>query len=126
MKNIKKFQGWRSEQIVKVFLLNSGLLSLTENFLNIDSGIDFIGFYIENPNIRYGIEIKATKYSKNEIETKYPLSQISLNFPVIYFYINYDIENGYFRFWNNKTQTPLTKMDKEKFNLELKNYAQQR
>lgn len=124
MKNIKQFQGWRSEQIVKVFLLSSGLLSFTENYSNIDYEIDFIAFYNENPNVKFGIEIKASKYSKSEIEKKYPLKPVRLDFPIIYFYINYDNESGYFRIWDNKTKTPLTKIDKEKFRLELKNYAQ--
>lgn len=123
MKNIKQFQGWRSEQIVKVFILNTGIMNLTENYSSIDTNIDYIGIYKENQNIRFGIEIKATKYSKTEINKTFSnISNQSL--PIIYFFINYDNETGYFRLVDREFKSLLTEMEKGKFIREIKNYAQ--
>lgn len=123
MKNIQNIQGWRAEQIVKLFVLNSGILSIAENYLNIDDKLDYIGIYRENPQIKFGIGIKATKYSQYEIDRKYSITQADMELPVIYFFIDYDKESGFFRLIKNRTYTgALIPMEKEKFNFEINKY----
>jgi len=125
MRNEKQFQGWRSEQIVKVFLLSSGLFDVTESYSNSDKGVDFIAIYKERNNRRFDIEVKATKYSKSEIQRKYPQKKYNSNSPTMQFYVNYDKETGYFRLTNTNYTSELNKMVRENFIYEVKNYAQQ-
>lgn len=126
MKNIKQFQGWRAEQITKVFLLNSSLFELNEYHSHVDKGYDFVAVLKEEPYKRFGIDIKATKYSKSEITRKY-FSKTSVGeLPLIQFFVNYDEESGYFRIVSRTRQTELKAMNRETFKQEIKNYAQHR
>jgi hypothetical protein len=123
MKNNQNIQGWRADQIVKLFVLNSGVLSITENYPDIDDRLDYIGIYRENPQIKFGIVIKATKYSQSEIDRKYTSTQEDMELPVIYFFIDYDKEAGVFRLTKNRTYTgTLIPMEKEKFKFEINKY----
>jgi|GEM_PF-4851771 hypothetical protein len=123
MKNIQDIQNWRADQIVKLFVLNSGILSIAENYLNIDDKLDYIGIYKDNPQIKFGIGIKATKYTQSEINKKYTITQANIELPIIYFFIDYDKEAGFFRLTNNRTYTStLIQMEKEKFNFEINKY----
>jgi len=125
MRNEKQIQDWRSEQIVKVFLLNSGLFDVTESYSNSDRGIDFIAIY-KKRNKRFDIEVKATKYSRSEILRKYSKKSNFSNSPMLQFYVDYDKETGYFRLTDHNYSTELNKMAREKFIDEIKDYAQQR
>lgn len=124
MRNERQFQGWRSEQIVKVFLLNSGLFSITENHSQSDRGIDFVAVYKEK-NKRFYIDVKATKYSRSEILRKYSNRISDFNSPKIQFFVDYDKETGYFRLTTNQYKSELNKMIRNEFISEIKNYAQQ-
>ncbi len=125
MKNKRQFQGWRSEQIAKVFLLNSGLFDIVENFSsNSDEKADFIAVYKEMDDKRFEVEVKATKYSKHEIQRKYAKKNgHSPNALVIEFYVNYDEETGYFRLANGNYSSELSNMSRDKFISEVENYA---
>lgn len=125
MRNEKQFQGWRSEQIVKVFLLNSGLFDVTESYSNSDKGIDFIAIYKER-NKKFDVEVKATKYSRSEILRKYSRKNSYSSSPTLQFYVDYDKETGYFRLTDRNYTSELNKMVREKFISDIKNYAQHR
>ncbi|WP_422083766.1 hypothetical protein [Ulvibacterium sp.] len=123
MRNEKQFQGWRSEQIVKVFLLNSGLFDVAENYSPSDRGIDFIAIHKEK-NRKFNIDVKATKYSRSEILRKYSNHIDDFRSPMIQFYVDYDKETGYFRLTTNHYKSNLNKMIRNEFISEIKNYAQ--
>jgi hypothetical protein len=96
MKNIREFETWRAEEIAKVFLLNSGLVTLVPEYGN---KYDFLAISKKSPDKKVAVEVKATKYSKDDIKrvftkTKEQFSKSEL--PVLLMYINYDKENGYF------------------------------
>jgi len=127
MKNKKQFQGWRAEQIAKVFLLNSGLFDLTEitNYSHKDKGYDFIGILKANQNKRLGIDVKATKYSKSEIKNKLFSKTYLSELPLLQLFVNYDKESGYFRIVTENRKSELKVMKRETLINEIKNYAQQ-
>ena len=120
MKNIKQFQGWRAEQIAKVFLLNLGVFELNEYSSLKDKGYDLIAVLKDNPDKKVGIDIKASKYSKNEIKSRYFTKTVIRELPLIQIFVNYDKESGYFRFVNQHTSTELKPLKKDIFLKEIK------
>jgi hypothetical protein len=101
MNDTKKIEAWRAEEIAKVFLLNSGLVSLLPDYEN---NHDFVAISKKRPDKKIIIEVKATKYPKSElkkafIKTRNQLSHSTL--PALLMYINYDNENGYFESFKN-------------------------
>lgn len=96
MKGIKKFESWRAEEIAKVYLINSGLVSLLPN--NTDK-FDFLAISKQTPEKKIAIEVKATKYSKSELKrifSKIRRRYSNFKMPVVLMYIDYDKENGFF------------------------------
>jgi hypothetical protein len=110
---MKNFESWRASEIAKVFLQNSGRIKLISDYQN---KFDYIGMY---NNIKIGIEIKATKYSKSEILRVYSSLRQQLcsnEYPVIVFYVNYDKESGYFEILTKKYFGELYNMERNIFN----------
>ena len=125
MRYIKNFKEWRSEEIVKLFLLNTGLFNISDSYSFSDKGIDFLITCKKNYETKIGIEIKATKYSRGEIVSKYSKKKYDLPFYVIQFFINYDKEGGYFRINKEGKVSELELLKKDNFINMIKNYAQQ-
>jgi hypothetical protein len=119
MKNIKQFQGWRAEQITKVFLLSLGVFELNEYSSMKDKGYDFIAILKNNPDKKFGIDIKATKYSRNEIKSRYFPKTLVRDLPLIQFFVNYDKESGYFRIINTNISSELKLLKKDIFLREI-------
>jgi hypothetical protein len=106
MKNIKNFENWRANQMLKVFLTRFDNLLIRESF---NSGLDFIvGVEYENEKIEtlFGIEVKAGKnrnwFTKKLNENKGIYEQY--NFPILLIIFDMDTDKGYFS-WIKK---PLT------------------
>lgn len=121
MKNIREFETWRAEEIAKVFLLNSGLVTLVPEYGN---KYDFLAISKKSPDKKIAVEIRATKYSKDYIKrvftkTKRQFSKSQL--PVLLMYINYDKENGYFEVLkeNGVEKKEIQPLQPEKFKREL-------
>ena len=98
MKNIKDFEGWRANQMIKVFLTRFDNLLIRESF---NSGLDFIvGVEYENEKIEtlFGIEVKAGKnrnWFKKKINEKKEIYE-QYNFPVLLIIFDMDTDKGYF------------------------------
>lgn len=91
--------------IAKVFISSSGLLST--NLLLENEELDFITFSKNNPTLKIGFEIKATRYGKKDLERKFELTISKLRkigFPVILMFINPDTEKGYFEIVDSSQQ----------------------
>ena len=97
MDNIKKFQEWRAEEIVKVFLLKADLK------LSIDKYptplFDFFVTIKDKPNIKFAVEVKTTK--SFQLNLKKQLSNIKtyrdadmITIPVLIFRIDEQKETG--------------------------------
>src|SRR5215213_1021339 len=121
MKDIKKFEGWRAEEIAKVFLLNSGLVTLLPEY---NDQFDFLAISKDFPDKKIAVEVKATKYSKGEIrkvfnKTRKQLSNYQL--PVLVMYIDQDKENGYFEVLKEggTRENEIQPLQPEKFKQEL-------
>lgn len=121
MKNIREFETWRAEEIAKVFLLSSGLVTLVPEYGN---KYDFLAISKKSPYKKVAVEVKATKYSKEDIKrvftkTRRQFSKSGL--PVLLMYINYDEENGYFEVLeeNGVEKKEIQPLKPEKFKREL-------
>ena len=125
MKYINDFKGWRSEEIVKVFLLSLNIFDLSESYTYKDKGVDLIARCKKDIDFKFGVEIKATKYSRSIILSKYKRKDYDVSLPIIQFFINYDKETGYFRILNQENESTLERMTKKNFKEAMKNYAQQ-
>jgi hypothetical protein len=98
MTNIKNFEGWRAEQMAKVFLSKFDNLLISESF---NSGLDFI-VGVEYKDIKveklFGIEVKAGKnrswFTKKLNENKDVYNEF--NFPILIFLFDMDTDKGYF------------------------------
>jgi len=123
MNNTKKIETWRAEEIAKVFLLNSGLVSLLPDF---DNKFDFLAISNKTPDKKILIEVKATKYPKSELKKAFIKTRNQLshtNLPAVLMYINYDNENGYFETFkhiphNKNQEIQVLQADKFKEKLE--------
>lgn len=121
MKNIREFESWRAEEIAKVFLLNSGLVTLVPEYGN---KYDFLAISKKSPDKKIAIEIKPTRHSKDDIKkasarAKKQFSKFRL--PVLLMYINQDKENGYFEVLqeNGLEKNEIQPLQPEKFKKEL-------
>lgn len=100
MNNIRQIESWRAEEIAKVYLLNSGLVTLVPEY---NSKFDFLAISKRSPEKKIAVEVKATRHTKEEIKkvsdkTKKQFS--SYNLPILLMYINDDKENGFFEVIN--------------------------
>jgi len=105
MKGIREIENWRAEEIAKVYLLNSGLVTLLPNYTT--DKFDFLAIGKDLPDRKIAVEVKATKYPKNEIKKvfgKIRKEYTRLPLPVIVMYIDYDKENGYFEILKKKSE----------------------
>lgn len=101
VKDTKNFEAWRAEEIAKVYLLNSNLLTLLPES---DDQFDFFAISKNQPARKIAVEVKATKYAKGDIKRVFNGTRNKFSeypFPVILMYINNDKENGYFEIFNN-------------------------
>lgn len=97
MTDAKKMEGWRAEEIAKVFLLNSGLVTLVPEH---DDNFDFIAISKQAPAKKIAVEVKATKYSEEgirKIAAKIKAQASKTSLPILMMYINSDKEDGYFQ-----------------------------
>lgn len=97
MTDTKKIESWRAEEIAKVFLLNSGLVTLVPQYEN---AFDFIAISKQAPNKKIAVEVKATKYSEEgvkRIAAKAKNQFLKTGLPILMMYINSDKEDGYFQ-----------------------------
>lgn len=104
MKGIKNLENWRAEEIAKVYLLNSGLVTLLPNYTD---NFDFLAISKNLPDKKIAVEVQATKYPQKEIKkvfskTRRRFAQSSL--PGILMYIDYDKENGYFEVFEKNSE----------------------
>lgn len=104
MKGIKNLENWRAEEIAKVYLLNSGLVTLLPNYTD---NFDFLAISKNLPDKKIAVEVQPTKYSQKEIKkvfskTRRKFAQSSL--PGILMYIDYDKENGYFEVFEKSSE----------------------
>jgi len=119
MKDVKEFQGWRAEEIAKVYLLNSGLVTLLP--YNSDT-FDFLAMSNKSPEKKIAIEVKATKYSKSDIERVFKKERnqkTNPGLPVLLMYINYDSENGYFEVLRENGKHEIEPLHTETINQKL-------
>jgi len=94
MRTIKNYSGWIAEEIVKTYLLETGLLDIS---VPSDRKFDFVAISKSDFSKVIAIEVKASKYSKSEIIREYRTLRESfakIGFPVIMFYINYLDKTG--------------------------------
>lgn len=98
MKHIKDFEGWRAEQMAKVFLSRFDNLLIRESF---SSSLDLIvGVEYEDAKVEklFGIEVKAGKnrswFTKKLKENKKVYEQF--DFPILLFLFDMDTDKGYF------------------------------
>lgn len=120
MKDVKKIEEWRAEEIAKVYLLNSGLVTLLPNY---NDKFDFLAISKENPDKKIAIDVKATKYSRSEIEKQLLKTKknITLNgLPVLLMFINYDKENGFFEVLKQNEVNELQPIKTDIFNKKIK------
>lgn len=119
MENIKQFSAWRSEEIAKVILFNSGLVDL---LVNHTGKFDFIAVSKKSPSKRIYIEVKATKYSRSEIPRiflKVRNALVHYRMPVLMMYIDYDKEKGFYEVIKRKLQSEVKPIMINSFKEEL-------
>lgn len=107
MRHIKNFKEWMATEIVKTYLLENGKFEIS---VPSDRQFDLIA--IDKYNFRnvIGIEIKASKYSRNELLKAYLTTRENLSkaeLPVIIFYINSVDRTGYIELLNKKVTDEL-------------------
>lgn len=115
---------WRAEEIAKVYLLNSGLVTLLPDYEN---KFDFIAISKTSPEKIFAIEVKASKNPKstNILFTPNEKEMIANSkFPVLLMYIDYDKEKGYYELINDNKRTEMKPIQSEEFNQKLRDLAQ--
>lgn len=85
---------------------------------------DFLAISKKSPDKKIAVEIKATKYSRDDIKrvfTKAKRQFSKIQLPVLLMYINYDKENGYFEVLeeNGVEKKNIHLLQAEKLNREL-------
>ena len=97
MDNIKKFQEWRAEEIVKVFLLKADLKLSVDKYPT--PLFDFFVTIKDKPSIKFAVEVKTTK--SFQLNLRKQLSNIKtyrdadmITIPVLIFRIDEQKETG--------------------------------
>ena len=124
MKNAKKFEDWRAEEIAKVYLLNSDLVTLLPDYEN---KYDFIAISKSSPEKRFAIEVKATKLPESDIpRVSHKVRSLFADsqFPVLIMYIDNDKEKGYYEIIDCSEREEIKPIQSEEFNARLKELAQ--
>lgn len=124
MKNTKNFEDWRAEEIAKVYLLNSGLITLLPDYEN---KFDFIAISKASPEKRFAIEVKATKIPTSDIPKVLPREGNLFDdskFPVLRMYIDHDKEKGYYEIINRSKRAEIQPIQSKEFDTKLKELTQ--